>query len=75
MVSSLPVFFTFSLHLTLHDDDVLPLATFWPMEAIKPSFQAPPLHWTMVLIPWVVYYLAADSRGRQHRQRPQHVNR
>ena len=52
-----------------------PLATFWPMEAIKPSLQAPPSHRTTVLTPRMACCLAAGSRGRQHRQRPRHVHR
>ena len=73
MVNFLSVIFIFQLHLTLHDDGIRPLATFWPMEAIKPSLQAPPSHRTTVLTPRMACCLAAGSRGRQHRQRPRHV--
>ena len=55
MVNFLSVIFIFPLHLTLHDDGIRPLATFWPIEAIKPSLQAPPLHRTTVLTPRMAF--------------------
>ena len=53
MVNFVSLFFTILLHLTLHNDDIHPLATFWPMEAINPSLQVLPLHGMMVLTPWM----------------------
>ena len=75
MVNFLSVIFIFPLHLTLHDNGIRPLATFWPIEAIKPSLQAPPSHRTTVLTPRMACCLAACSRGRQHRLRRRHVHR
>jgi hypothetical protein len=75
MVNFLSVIFAISMHFTLHDDGIRPLTTFWPMEAIKASLQAPPSHRTTVLTPWMACCLAAGSRGRQHGIRRRHVHR